>query len=132
MLPAIRSLRAELPHPPTSKWGASSAYIRSRSAHSAVGFNPRVYEHARLMRVRYDFLYKPIPAFAVGALDVIAKSVFLNIRNRVLQVALLFMEEGLPIGDEELHIANLWAVDRGVIDFVQNAVRQGEPDTAGG
>ena len=95
-----------------------------------VGFNPRVYEHARLMRVRYDFLYKSIPAFAVDALDVIAESVFLNIRNRALQVALLFVEEGLPIRDEELHIANLWTVDRGVVDFVQNAVRQGEPDTA--
>ena len=129
-MPAIRSRRAELPHPPTSKWGASSAYIRSRAAHSAAASSRVVYEHARLMRVRYDFLYKPIPAFAVGALDVIAESVFLNVRNRALQIALLFVEEGFPIRDEELHIANLWAVDGGIIDFVQNAVRQGEPDTA--
>ena len=56
-----------------------------------------MYEHAGLMRVGYDFLFKPIAAFAVDVVDVIAESVFLNIeRSYVVQVALLFMKEGLP------------------------------------
>src|SRR5665213_3536604 len=89
-------------------------------------------EHARLMRVRYDLFNQPIPSSAVSALDVVAKSVLLDIRNRTLEVALLFMEERFPICDEELHITYLRAVDRGIVDLVQNAVRKSEPDSAGG
>jgi hypothetical protein len=50
-------------------------------------------EHARLVRVRYDLFNQPIAPFSVRALDVVAKSVLLNVGNRTLEVALLLMEE---------------------------------------
>jgi hypothetical protein len=82
-----------------------------------------MYKHARLMRVRYDFLFKPVAAFRVGAFDAVPESVFLNVRNRVLKVSLLFVEEGFPVRDKELHIANLGTIDRRIVNFVQNAMR---------
>src|SRR3954451_5572357 len=91
-----------------------------------------MYQYARLKRVRYDFLLQPIPVVAVGTFDVIAESMFVNIGDRALQVTLLFMKEGLPIGDQELHIANLRPIDGGVVNFVQNAMRQREPDPTPG
>src|SRR5690242_1025115 len=98
--------------------------VYSQAIHPCNGrFNPQMNEHARLMRVRYNLFDQPIPSSAVGALDAVAKSVLLDIRNRTLEVALLFMEERFPVRDEELHITHLWTIDRGVIDFVQNAVR---------
>ena len=60
------------------------------------------------MRVRYDLFNQPIPSFAVSALDAVAKSVLLDVRNRTLEIALLFMEERFPVRDEELHITHLW------------------------
>ena len=96
-----------------------------------IGFESRVYEDTGLMRVRYDFLREPISAFGIGALDMIAEGVFLNIRNRTFEVALLLMKKGLSIREEELHVADLWTVDRWVIDFVQDSVGYGEPDATG-
>jgi hypothetical protein len=80
-------------------------------------------EHAWLMGVRYDLFNQPIPSFVVSALDTVAKSVLLDVRNGTLEIALLFMEERFPVRDEELHITHLGTIDRGVIDFVQNTVR---------
>jgi hypothetical protein len=74
------------------------------------------------MRVRYDLLYEPIPALSVGALDVVAERVFVDIRDLAPKIASLFVEKSFAIRDEELHIANLGAVDRGVVNFVQNSV----------
>ena len=42
------------------------------------------------------------------------------------------MDEGLAVGEEELHVADLRAVDGGVIDLVEDAVGAGKPDAAGG
>ena len=50
----------------------------------------------------------------------------------VLQVALLLVEEGLFVGEEQLHVAGLGTVDGGVVDLVEGAVRGGEPYLAGG
>ena len=70
-----------------------------------------------------DYLFrKPIAAFSIRALDVIAERMFLNVRNRAVQVAFLFVKERFPIRNEELHIARLWPVDGGIVNFIENAV----------
>ena len=45
-------------------------------------FHAHMQEHARLMRIRYYLFCKPIAAFSIRALDVIAERMFLNVRNR--------------------------------------------------
>jgi len=49
----------------------------------------------------------------------------------VLEVALFFMEECFFVGEEQFHIARLRAIDGGVVDFVERAVRGGKPDATG-
>ena len=48
------------------------------------------------------------------------------------KVALFFVRKSLAIRDEELHVADLGAIDGGVVDLIQDAVRAGEPRAAGG
>src|SRR6185503_14351750 len=43
------------------------------------------------------------------------------------QIALLFMDKCLAIRDQELHIADLCAIDGRMVDLVEHAVRAGEP-----
>ena len=46
------------------------------------------------------------------------------------EVAFFLMEERLPIGDEILKVADLWVIHGRVIDFRDDTVPQGEPDSA--
>ncbi len=66
------------------------------------------------------------------AADADGEGVGVDVVEVVLEVALLFAEEGLAVGEEELHVAGLWTVDGGVVDLVEGAVGGGEPDAAGG
>ena len=50
----------------------------------------------------------------------------------VLEVAFFFAAEGFAVGEEEFHVAGLGAIDGGVVDLVEDAVGDGEPDAAGG
>ena len=110
-MPAINSRRAEFPPSSHFQMGCQQRIYSQSARPFCGGFKPRVYKYTRLMRIRYDFLFDSIAVLGIGALDVIAESVFLNVRNRALQIALLFVKEGISIRDKELHIANLWAVD---------------------
>src|SRR5579864_1359382 len=46
-------------------------------------------------------------------------------------MAFFFMEESLPIRDEILKVSDLWVIHCWIIDFRDDTVPQGEPDSAG-
>lgn len=50
----------------------------------------------------------------------------------VLSMAFLFREEITPISDNHAHVPYASMVHAGVVDFVEDAVTEGKPDTAGG
>ncbi len=66
------------------------------------------------------------------AVDADGEGAWVDVVEVVLEVALFFVEEGLAVGEEQLHVAGLGAVDGGVVDLVEGAVGDGEPDAAGG
>jgi len=47
------------------------------------------------------------------------------------QVALLFVNEASAVRDEQFHVSGLRMVNGGVVNLVEDAVRDGEPDAAG-
>ena len=49
-----------------------------------------------------------------------------------IEMAALVMEEALAVGHQVLEVANLRAVDGGIVDLVQHAGRDGEPDRTTG
>ena len=79
-----------------------------------------------------ELLGDGVAAIEVAGDDADGERVGVDVVEVVLEVALLFVEEGLAVGEEELHVAGLGAVDGGVVDLVEGAVGDGEPDAAGG
>src|SRR5579859_2950839 len=45
-------------------------------------------------------------------------------------IALFFGEEAVAVGDDEAEVAGAGLVDARIVDFVQDAVAEGEPDAA--
>ena len=101
-----------------------------QKARIAVQFG--VLENAREMRIGDDLLFNLIAPIRVGVQDAICERIRPGALHAGLKMALFFMEESLAIGDEILKVANLWAVQRGVIGFGDNAIPKSEPEAAGG
>src|SRR5262249_22139956 len=62
----------------------------------------------------------------------VAQRLRLDPRDVAAQAALFLVKEGLAVGDQKLRVANLRAVNGGIVDLGHNALGQGEPDAAGG
>ena len=97
-----------------------------------VALDAHVDEHHRIMRVADDLAGEAVATLAVAIAHAHSQRVRVDVLELVSQIPPLFMEKRLAIGDEKLHVANLRAIDRGAVDLVQDAVRHGEPDFAGG
>ncbi len=96
-----------------------------------IAFEADVDQHHRIMRVADDFANDGVAAFFVAVANAHGERIFVDVFKLMDQIAALLVEKRLTVGDEELHVANLRAVDGGVIDFVEDAVGDSEPDFAG-
>ncbi len=74
------------------------------------------------MRVCNDLFDKPVSSLPIAAYDAIAERVGLDVRNLAFQIALLLMKEGFAVRDQELHVTNLWPVNRRVVNLIKDAV----------
>ena len=83
------------------------------------------------MRIRDHLLHEHVAAFEVDVREPVAQRARLQAFDQLVEVALLLVEEGLAVGDQELHVPRLRAVDGRIVDFVEDSVREGEPDAAG-
>jgi hypothetical protein len=84
------------------------------------------------VRVGNDLLYEPIAVIAVGGSYSIPERIAFHTFNFAIQITPFFVKETLTIRNQELHIPGLGMIDCGIVDFVQNPVRDGEPYSAGG
>ncbi len=97
-----------------------------------VAFDLDVHQHHGMMRIGDELLGNGVASAKIVGDDAHRQRVVVNVVEVVLEVALLFVEERLLVGEEEFHVAGLRAIDGGIINFVQRAVRRGCPDAAGG
>ena len=89
-------------------------------------------EHHRVVRVADNLLGQAVTPVRI-AVDITDPQGFrVEVFEGREQVALLFMGKGLAVGDQELHVPDLGAVDGGVVDLVQDAMGTGKPHPAGG
>ena len=91
-----------------------------------------VHQDYGVVGVGDELLGDGIAALEVVGLDADGEGLGIDVVEVVLEVALLLVEEGLAVGEEQLHVAGLGAIDGGVVDLVEGAVGEGEPDAAGG
>ncbi len=95
-----------------------------------VAFKLNVGEDHGVMRVADDFLGDGVAAVGIAVDVADAESLDVDVFELRVQVPLFLVEKGLAVGDQKLHVADLGAVDGGVVDLVENSMRAGEPDPA--
>ena len=95
-----------------------------------VAFELDVLQNHAVVRVADDLLGQRVAAIGIAVDVANPKSFRIDVFELRLQVALLLVEEGLAVGDQKLHVADLGAVDGGVVDLVQDSMRAGEPHPA--
>ena len=91
---------------------------------------PHPLQHHRVVRVADDLLGQAVAPLGIAVHIAHPQRLRVNVLEGCEQVALFFVGKRLPVGDQELHVAHLGAVDGGVVDLVQNSVRAGKPDAA--
>jgi hypothetical protein len=79
-------------------------------------------QHACARRVGDDVLVNAVAAFTIVRDDTVTERAVFEAADLVVEIALFLMEKRLPVGYEELQIANLRPVDGRKIDFVEDAV----------
>src|ERR1039457_1641547 len=84
-------------------------------------------QHGR-MRGGDDFLDKAVTARWVGIGETVEQRVLLGAVDLVEQIAFFLMAKRLAIGDQELQVTRVGRVDKGEIDFVDDAVAQRKPN----
>src|SRR6202041_1581180 len=84
-----------------------------------------------VVRIVDDLLRDLVPALAVARYNAHRQCIGVDVGKFVIEIALLFVEERLPVRNQQLHVADLRTIDSRVVHLVQNAVRDGEPCPAG-
>ena len=80
------------------------------------------------MRIHDDFLDEAIAALGVRVGEPVQQRVRFRVFGLVEQVAPLLVAERFAVGDEELLVARVGLIDVGVINLVDDAVAEREPD----
>src|SRR5882757_2383904 len=95
-----------------------------------IAFEARIDQQGRLMRIGDDFLDQTIAAVGRVADDSHPETALVQVLSGGIEIAPLFVEEGLAVGYQKLQIAHLRLIDSGEINLVQNSRRHGEPYSA--
>src|ERR1700722_3452168 len=93
---------------------------------------PGVNQQDGAMGVGANLLDEPISALALGIGHAVEEAGPLRVLDLVLEVDLFFVAERFAVGDEKLEVARVGLIDGGIINLVDNAVAQREPDPATG
>ncbi len=92
--------------------------------------NARMHEQDRGMRIGDDFLDDAVAAVPIGIRKTIQERPFLWVLDEVVEITPFFVAKRLAIGDEKLNVARVGLIDVGVIDLVDDTVRNREPEAA--
>ena len=89
-----------------------------------------MHEQHRPVRIGQDVLDQPVASAAFRIGEPVERSVAFRVFDPVIQVSLFLVTKCFPVADQELKIARVWLVNSGVINLVDDAVAQREPDPA--
>src|ERR1017187_2869752 len=93
-------------------------------------FELRMHEHHRAMRIGQDMLDQAVAPVGFRIGEAIENTIPLRVFYPVIQVALFLVAKRFPVADEKLKIPRVRLVHGRVVDFVDDAVTEGEPDPA--
>jgi len=82
------------------------------------------------MRIGEDMFYNSIATTWFRVRDTIKKAITFRIIDGVNQVAFFLVAKRFSVADKKLKIARVRCVDGGIVDFVDNAMAEREPQPA--
>ena len=87
-----------------------------------VAGDAHVHQHHGQVRIADELLGDGEAALRVRGRDADRERVWVDVAEVVAEVALLLVDEALGVGEQQLHVAYLRAIDGRVVDLVQRAV----------
>jgi len=84
------------------------------------------------MRIGQHVLDELIAPVSFRISKAVQHTVAFRVFNQVVQVALLLVAKALAIRDEELKVACVRLIDVRIVDLIDNAMTQCEPETTAG
>src|SRR2546422_11350168 len=84
------------------------------------------------MRIREDVFYQPVATAGLRIRQTVKEAIALRIFDHVIQVALFLVTKCFAITDEKLKVARVRLIDAWVVNLIDDAVTEREPETATG
>ena len=84
------------------------------------------------VRIREHLFDQPVAALAFRVGKAVKEAIALRVFDPVVQVAFFLVAKGLAIGDEELEVARVRLVHMRVVNLIDDAVAEREPEPATG
>ena len=95
-------------------------------------FHFGVHQQDRLMRIGEDIFYNAIAAARLRIRETVKQAIAFRVIDRVIQVAFFLMAKRFAVTYEKLKVTRVRLIDMRIINLVQDAVAQSEPNTATG
>ena len=84
------------------------------------------------MRVREDVFYQPVATVGLRIRQTVKDAIALRVFDQVIQVALFFVAKGFAVTDEKLKVACVRLVNAWIVNLIDDAVTEREPEAATG
>src|SRR5205814_10549207 len=86
----------------------------------------------RSMRIGEHIFEQPVAIARVSIRQAVKEAVTFRVFNRMGEIALFLVTERFSIGDEKLKVACVWSINVRVVNLIDDAMAQREPQTATG
>ena len=84
------------------------------------------------MRIREDVFYEPVATVGLRIRQTIKEAIALRVFDQMIEVALLLVAKRFAITDEKLKVARVRLIDAWIVDLIDDAVTEREPQAATG
>ena len=93
-------------------------------------FEPGMHQQHRPVRICKDVLDQLVAPVGLRVGEAVENTIAFRVFDPVAQVALFLVAKRFPVGDQELKIARVRRVNRGVVNLVDDAMAEREPEPA--
>ena len=84
------------------------------------------------MRVREHVFYEPVAALTLRIGKAVKETITLRVFDQVIQIALFLVAKCFAIANEKLKVARVRLIDARIVNLIDDAVTEREPETATG
>src|SRR5437867_487411 len=89
-----------------------------------------MHEQHRSMRIGEYIFDQPVAAARLNIRQAIKQTVTFRVFNRMREVALFLVAKRFSIADEKLKVAYVWLINMGIVNLIDDAMAQREPEAA--